>query len=48
MVTVMTTIIPMATADPVPAPVATGPASALLQTLRLASPTLPVGGFSYS
>lgn len=48
MVTVMTTIIPMATADPVPAPVATGPASALLQTLWLASPTLPVGGFSYS
>ena len=38
-----TTIIPMTTAM-----AATEPATALLQTLWLASPTLPVGGFSYS
>lgn len=48
MATTTITVIPMATTDPLPDSAAAGPASALLQTLWLASPTLPVGGFSYS
>jgi urease accessory protein len=50
--TAMTPIIPTATrmalADPRESPADPGSAAALLQTLWLASPTLPVGGFSYS